>query len=85
MVILRNEVKRPSGVFHGVGHIAQSQGNCGTVHGDHTRETSKFRFIHDDHPRRWGERKLTPVCLGVQPLFGVAQSGLNALELAVKQ
>jgi hypothetical protein len=52
MVIPRDEVKHPSGVFHGVGHIAQSEGNCGTVHRDRTRQTSKFLFIHDDHLSR---------------------------------
>src|SRR6266853_462920 len=36
MVILRDEVEYPPGVFHGVGHIAQSQGTCGTVNGDRT-------------------------------------------------
>ena len=31
MVVLRDEVERPPGVFHGVGHIAQRQGLSGTV------------------------------------------------------
>ena len=52
MVILRCEVERPPGVFHGVGHIALSQGKCGTVHGDRTRQTAKFLFVHDDHLSR---------------------------------
>ena len=57
----------------------------GTVHGDRTRETAKFLFVHDDHLSRWGVRSLTRVCRRVQPPFGVPQSGLNALELAVEQ
>ena len=56
MVVLRDEVERPPGVFHGVGHIAPRQGQSGTVHGDRTRQTAKFLFVHDDHLRRWGVR-----------------------------
>jgi hypothetical protein len=50
MVILRDEVKHPSGVFHGVGHIASSLGLCGSEQGDFARQTAKFLFVHDDHP-----------------------------------
>jgi hypothetical protein len=85
MIVLGYQVERPPGVFHGVGHIAQRLGLSGTVHGDRTRETAKFRFIHDDHLRRWGERKLSPVCRRVQPPFRAPQSGLDALELAADQ
>ena len=85
MVVLRDEVERPPGVFHGAGHIAQSQGLSGTVHGDRTRETAKFLFVHDDHRRRRGVRSRAHVCRRVQPPFGVPQAGLNALELAARQ
>ena len=79
MVVLRYEVERPPGVFHGGGHIAPSQGQSGTVHGDRTRETAKFLFVHDDHLSRWGFRSLTHVCRRLQPPFGVSQSVLHAL------
>jgi hypothetical protein len=77
MVVLGDEVKHPSGVMHGVGHIAPSLSACGSEHGDHPRETAKFLFVHDDH--------LTPVGCPVQPPFCVPQSGLHALELPANE
>ena len=75
MGVLRCEIEHPSSVFHGLGHIAPGQGLRGTEKGDHTRQTAKFLFVHDDHPPpgsgAHGRR--------VQPPFGVPQSGLNGL------
>src|SRR5215510_5991072 len=36
IVILRDEVERPPGVCHGVGHIAPNEGNSGMVNADPT-------------------------------------------------
>ena len=52
MIILRDKVKHPPGIFHGVSHIAQSQRDSSTVNGDPTGQTAKFLFIHDDHLSR---------------------------------
>ena len=52
MGVLRCEIEHPSSVFHGLRHIAPGQSLRGTQKGDHTRQTAKFLFVHDDHPRR---------------------------------
>jgi hypothetical protein len=97
MVVHGYVVEHPSGVFDNAGHIAQSKSISGMSKRDHTRETAKRLFVHDDHPSRQGlrSRARTHVCrdvLGVwrvyalvYPPFGVPQSSLNATELAVGQ
>jgi hypothetical protein len=74
MVVIREEVDRPPSVGHGVGYIAQNQGMPGAVHGDRAGETTKFRFVDDNHSGRTGVRPHSNVCLigrRIQPLFGV--------------
>jgi hypothetical protein len=85
MVILKCEIKRPSSVFHGPGHITPGQGLPRTEKGGHPRQTAKFLFVYDDHPRHWGFRSLVHVSRRVQPPFGIPQPGLYALELAAEQ
>ena len=86
MVVLRYEVEHPPGVFHGVGHIAPSQGQSGTVqwrsHPGRRRNSSSSTTTIVS---RWGFRSRTPVCRRVQPPFGVPQAVLNALDLAAIQ
>ena len=53
VVVLNEEVERPSGVCHSAGHIAPGQGQRGTVHLDHPREAGELVVVDDDHVRRW--------------------------------
>jgi hypothetical protein len=88
VVVLGCEVQRLTGVAHGVGHIRQSQGACGTVHGDRARQTVKCLLVHDDHlgggAARWPSL-ISRIRGRSEPAFGVPHSGLDAFELTAGQ
>src|SRR5262249_1355174 len=93
MVVLRCKSERLPRIGYGRWHIAPSQGHSGMSDRDRTRETAKCLVVHDDHPSTslrtgrccWGARWRPRVRRRVQPLFGVTQALMGALEHTARQ